>query len=241
LNFELDARSLEAVLALAGVTIGFIAYWFVSQSAIMENYFAARYPDTEKQNLYFVLFQRYMGVLFLGVLPAILMLACGGKSWTDYGVRMPENLETLYWIAGLVALIIPINYLNAKKADNLLMYPQIRCKNWTIKVFIHEYSSWIAYLLAYELLFRGFLLFAVYRAAGVWVTMLVNVAIYAIAHVPKGQKEAVGAIPLGMLLSYLTLKTGDIWIAVIVHIALALSNSFFSFLAQPMMHYKKDA
>jgi len=239
LNFELDARSLEAVLALASVTVGFIAYWFISQSAIMENYFSARYPNPDKQILYFVLFQRYMGVVFLGILPIIIMMIFAGKSWADYGVKIPESFETLWWILGLVSLVIPINYLNAKKADNLLVYPQIRSKYWTIKVFVHEYSSWIAYLLAYELLFRGFLLFSVYRVAGAWTAMLVNVAIYAIAHVPKGQKEAVGAIPLGMLLSYLTLKTGDIWIAVVVHIALALSNSFFSFLAQPAMYYKK--
>lgn len=234
----MNIKELDAVIALTNVTIGFITYWFLSQSVIVENYFTLRYPKQEQ--IYFVLFQRYMGFLFLGLLPSIFTFAFLPRSWADYGVKLPENLETLYWILGLAAIIIPLNAWNAKKADNLLMYPQIRATEWTKNTFIQEYTSWIAYLLAYELLFRGFLLFALYRISGAWVATMVNVALYAIAHIPKGQKEAVGAIPLGILLCYLTLHTGDIWIAVIVHITLALSNSFFSFLAQPNMKYVKD-
>lgn len=234
----MSEKELDAVVALANVTIGFIAYWFVSQSVVVENYFALRYP--KQQQVYFVLFQRYVGFLFLGVLPSVVTFVVLPTSWADYGVKLPQNIETLYWIVGLAVIIIPLNAWNAKKADNLLMYPQIRATEWTKQTFIHEYTSWIAYLLAYELLFRGFLLFALYRVSGAWVASMVNVALYAIAHVPKGQKEAIGAIPLGLLLCYLTLRTGDIWIAVVVHIILAISNSFFSFLAQPNMRYVKN-
>jgi len=234
----MSEKELDAVVALANVTIGFIAYWFVSQSVVVENYFALRYP--KQQQVYFVLFQRYVGFLFLGVLPSLVTFVVLPTSWADYGVKLPQNIETLYWIVGLAVIIIPLNAWNAKKADNLLVYPQIRTTEWTKQTFIHEYTSWIAYLLAYELLFRGFLLFALYRVSGAWVASMVNVALYAIAHIPKGQKEAIGAIPLGLLLCYLTLRTGDIWIAVVVHITLAISNSFFSFLAQPNMRYVKN-
>ena len=234
----MSEKELDAVVALANVTIGFIAYWFVSQSVVVENYFALRYP--KQQQIYFVLFRRYVGFLFLGILPSIVTFVVLPTSWADYGVKLPQNIETLYWIVGLAAVIIPLNAWNAKKADNLLMYPQIRATEWTKQTFIQEYTSWIAYLLAYELLFRGFLLFALYRVSGAWVASMVNVALYAIAHIPKGQKEAIGAIPLGLLLCYLTLRTGDIWIAVVVHIILAISNSFFSFLAQPNMRYVKN-
>lgn len=233
----ISEKELEAVIALASVTIGFIAYWFLSQSVIVENYFARHYP--QHQQVYFVLFQRYVGFVLLGVLPTVAMFVFLPTSWADYGVKFPESIETLYWIVGLSAIILPLNAWNAKKADNLLMYPQIRIPEWTKTTFLQEYTSWIAYLLAYELLFRGFLLFALYRVSGAWVATMANVALYAIAHIPKRQKEAIGAIPLGLLLCYLTLRTGDIWIAVVVHIVLALSNSFFSFLAQPNMKYKK--
>lgn len=239
MNFTISQNEKIAVWALACVTFGFIAYWFISQSPFLEKIFQKKYKPREKA-IYWVVFQRIVGAIFLGILPMIAM-SFGAKFFPNqYGDVLPTNNSTWCWIAGLSALILPINYLNAKKPDNLAMYPQIRTKEWTTATFIWEYSTWIAYLYAYELLFRGILLFAIFQATQMaWLAISVNVAIYAIAHIPKGQKEAIGAIPLGVILSYLTLAEGNIWIAVVVHIVLAISNSFFSFLAQPEYKWVK--
>jgi membrane protease YdiL (CAAX protease family) len=232
-----DNLQTDAVLALANVTFGFITYWFVSQSPVLERRFKAKY--TENYSLPWVIFQRYTGVLFLGVLPAIITFIFSETPFKNYGISLEIVAETFYWIAGLAIIILPMNYLNAQKPDNLATYPQIRLSKWSVSTFVHEYSSWIAYLLAYELLFRGFLLYGCASAMGTVVAIVLNTAIYAIAHIPKGQKETIGAIPLGALLSYLTFQTGTVWLAVGVHITLALSNSFFSFLAHKDMSFKK--
>ena len=70
---------------------------------------------------------------------------------------------------------------------------------------------------------------------GVWPAIILNVAIYALVHVPKGIKEAVGAIPLGILLCIITLQTGSIIVALAVHIIMALGNEWFSLKAHPGM------
>ncbi len=234
-SFDWQSSQAEACVALANVSLGFIVYWFLSQSPRVKKYFERRYA-TEQALLYEVLFQRYCGFVFLGFVPALLTFAfVPQKGWAAYGVQASFSAESAYWILGLSALIIPINYLNAPKADNLAMYPQIRLKQWSKWTFVHEYSSWAAYLVAYELLFRGFLLFGTLPLMGAWTAMVLNTAIYALVHVPKGQKEAIGAIPLGLLLSYITLQTGEIWVALVVHVVLAWSNSFFSFRAHPDM------
>jgi hypothetical protein len=44
-----------------------------------------------------------------------------------------------------------------------------------------------------------------------------------------------GAIPLGALLSVLSLYTGTIWVAVVVHIVLAWTNSFVAMRSNPSM------
>ncbi len=239
MNLILSENEKTAVWALACVTLGFVAYWFISQSVFLEKIFEKKYQPREKA-IYWVVFQRFVGAFFLGIFPIIVM-SFGAKFFPNqYGDVLPTSSNTWWWILGLSALILPLNYFNAKKTDNLEMYPQIRAKEWTISTFLWEYGTWVLYLYAYELLFRGILLFAIWRATQmVWLSIAVNVAIYAIAHIPKGQKEAIGAIPLGAVLSYLTLAEGNIWIAVIVHIVLALSNSFFSFLAQPDFKFVK--
>ena len=47
-------------------------------------------------------------------------------------------------------------------------------------------------------------------------------------HVPKGAKEGIGAIPLGLLLCMITFRTETIWVAMIVHFVLSLANEWYS-------------
>ncbi len=247
---------LEAILAVLVLTIGFVAYWFVAQSPKMQRFFNEKAPSPREvqiqtdantplwgRRLYYVLFQRYVGVFFLGILPCFVLLIFTDKNISEYGLNLDFNnkntLIMLYWIVGMCAVVLPTSYINAKKEDNLAMYPQIRAKIWTKMTFFYEWTSWIAYLFAYELLFRGFFLYACVRVMPASVAICVNACAYALAHLPKGQKEAVGAIPLGILFSYVTLITGNIWVAFLVHCVMALSNSIFSFYFQKEMKYKK--
>ena len=66
-----------------------------------------------------------------------------------------------------------------------------------------------------------------------------NSALYAFAHFYKGPGETFGAIPVGVLLCYLTIVTGNIWCAVVIHALMALSNEWFSLYFHPEMEIVK--
>ncbi|GAI37228.1 unnamed protein product, partial [marine sediment metagenome] len=70
---------------------------------------------------------------------------------------------------------------------------------------------------------------------GVWPAIAVNTSIYACTHIPKGFKEAIGAIPFGIILCIITLITGNIWVAFFIHVLLALSNDYFALYHNPEM------
>ena len=99
--------------------------------------------------------------------------------------------------------------------------------------------GWFLYLFGYEFLFRGVLLIPVVKALGVWPAIAINVAIYSATHIPKGLDETVGAIPLGLALCLLTLATGTIWIAFLVHVTMAWTNTLTSLKFNPEMKYIK--
>ncbi|RME04338.1 MAG: CPBP family intramembrane metalloprotease, partial [Bacteroidetes bacterium] len=99
---------------------------------------------------------------------------------------------------------------------------------WPRSVVVASAVTWVLYLLAYEFMFRGWLFFTCLDAMGPELAIVVNVSLYALVHVPKGFNETVGAIPLGALLCWLTMQTGTIWIAFLVHSIMALSNEWFS-------------
>jgi membrane protease YdiL (CAAX protease family) len=128
-------------------------------------------------------------------------------------------------------------YFSAKKPKNLVNYPQIRAKNWDRKTFYINLLCLAIYLFGYELLFRGVLLFPLAETLGIWPAIAINIALYAATHIPKGLDETIGAAPLGLVLCILTLQSGNIWIAFLVHVALAWTNSLTALRYHPDIHY----
>lgn len=218
--------------AIAVASFGFLFYYYFSESNRIKFFL-----KTENGETRFVVFQRFLGVVIFGCLPLLIIFLSGAKGIADFGVDSPKP-ETYLWILVLSAILIPINYFNSRTVGNLKLYPQIRAKVWPVSLLILSAVSWIAYLLSYEFLFRGFLLFSSVHLLGLWPAMVVNTSIYALVHIPKGYKETIGAIPLGILLCYLTVRTGSIWVAVFTHIIMALSNEWLSLRAHPQMSIK---
>jgi uncharacterized protein len=136
--------------------------------------------------------------------------------------------------------LIPVTtHRTAGSEKNLNAYPQMRIRAWTPFILLVSGISWVLYLVAYEFLFRGLLLSASVAVMTGWQAITLNCILYALAHLYKGRFETLGAIPVGILLCYLTLRTGNIWWAVLIHSVMALSNEWFSIRAHPEMHFRK--
>lgn len=221
------------ISALAVTTFGFIAYLY-----IVSPRFTLRILKLEMGKPLQVYVQRLVGAFIYGILPVIIILISGKESFGEFGIKAPTGATYLYTLA-LSVLILPMNYLNAPKPANLNVYPQIREGRWSLGLILGSAISWIIYLTGYEFLFRGFLFYTSLNIIGLWPAIILNTAIYSLVHLPKGFKEMAGAIPLGMVLCYLTYRTGSIWVAVFTHIILALSNEWFSLYKHPEMIIKR--
>ncbi len=230
------------VLPLLLVTLCFILYWFTFRSEKVKAYFYRRFPGGWDSAMH-ITFCRGVGFLALGVIPAILgVTLMPGYTLRDFGLtfRTATALYSLFWILGLGTVMAVVGYMNASRPENLDQYPQIRAKIWTPQMAIVNAAGWVFYLLAYEFLFRGILLFPLAAHLGVWPAIAVNLALYATTHIPKGLRETLGALPLGLVLCLLTLTSGTIWIAFFVHLAMALTNSFAALKFHPDMVYVKS-
>ena len=187
-----------------------------------------------KNNATFVYLQRLTGVITFGIFPLGIMKYMLPTGLSDYGTELTMPYKSLLWFVILSVIIIPLNFSQAKKEANLKVYPQIRINNWGTGVFAMSAVTWTLYLLAYEFFFRGFLLFGILDVVGPYWAVAINTALYAIAHIPKGKFETLGAIPLGILLCIITFTTGSFWVAFGMHVVMALSNEWFS------LYYHKE-
>ncbi len=219
-----------ASLSIGMLTLGFIAYHFTINSRSLRLRFAQAFGEARSLS-WWVYLQRLWGFILFGLVPALVFVA-RGYSLEQFGMAWKAGSETFYWTVGLGAVVVLMNYFVGKTPSNLAMYPQIRMDSWPPHVVLMSALTWLLYLLGYEFMFRGWLLFSCVEAMGPELAIVINASLYALVHVPKGLNETVGAIPLGVLLCWLTLQTETIWIAFLVHSIMALSNEWFS------MYYK---
>ncbi|GAB1455697.1 hypothetical protein MASR2M48_10040 [Spirochaetota bacterium] len=229
-------------LMLLTFIMSFLAYWLVIENPAVRASFI-RHRGEESGAVRFFVFNKLWGTLLFGIVCTIVALIMyPASSLSDFGLNLPlpgsSALKTLAWSLGLSLPLVLANYLRSKKTartnGNFGRYPEIQTASWNVCIVVIEIALWSLYLFSYELLFRGTLLFTLIGSLGFWPAIGINIALYSAVHVPKGAAEAIGALALGFVLCLITIDTGSILVAIIVHIALAVSNDLFSF------HFRKD-
>ena len=244
LDFSSDWRTgdFQTFFVISTCLVCFVAYWFMAQSTAIKKKFYKKYGDDQGSYRH-IFFTKIVGFVSMGVIP---LIACSivleNFSAREFGLTfIPETTYfSLVWIVGLSLLVVPLVYFTAKKPKNWVNYPQIRAKTWNRKMVIMNALGWFLYLFGYEFLFRGILLFPLLDTVGIWPAIAINVALYSATHIPKGLDETIGAIPLGLVLCLLTIASGTIWIAFLVHVAMAWTNTFTSLWFNPEMDYVKN-
>ena len=239
---EADSAGIAVFLFLLTCIVSFLAYWLTIESRSLQDRFSRRFGE-ERGSLYFFIFNKAWGFLWFGIVCTLLALVLfPGFHPRDFGLSLPAKgaatSRTILWCALLLPLFVIGTWLGsrgkaAKKAD-FGRYPEIRMSRWKASTLVIHISMWCTYLLAYELMFRGTLLFSMAGSLGWWPAVGINVVFYSAAHVPKGAGEAIGALVLGFLLCLITLSTGSIIVAFLAHAALALTNGLGAF------HFRED-
>jgi membrane protease YdiL (CAAX protease family) len=234
--FTADWDHYVSSVVLIMLIIGFLLYQYSSE--YLKRYFAKNSNSEETSSFWGYTTQRVTGLLTLGVIPGIIFHFLICKPLWYYGINIHNLSDSLLWIAIMGGVIIIMNAIFAGNRSNLQQYPQIRIKKWSIYLFTINSISWILYLFGYEFMFRGILLFSLYHAFGATFAIILSTTLYSLVHLPKGRKETIGSIPLGIILSLISIHTGSFFAAFIFHVIMALTNDYFSILYNKEMSIK---
>jgi membrane protease YdiL (CAAX protease family) len=222
----------QAVFAIAATVISSFIYFL-----LLDVIKADKKEKTGSRLINLFLLRKIGGMLVLGIIPAIIAVFFFNLTPDKTGLA-PGQLSSIWpWIAGACAVIITLNVFNAKNPGIRAIYPELRLVEWKTGHLAIAIGGWIIYLAAYEYLFRGLLLFTCLEAWGMWPAVVINLALYAALHLPKGMKEAIAAIPFGALICYLTIKSGSILPAIFIHSLQAVSVEMFCIYRNPEMKF----
>ena len=195
---QLDAAA-AAVFALGGLAVYF--------GAGRRSHWASRGAGAVNA----VVAQRTAGAVCLGFLPVAAAAAVGRPLAREYdGFGVVAALPPA-WFAALTALVIwPAVAVSGYRGPpggrrNHPELPVVPSQPWSTATLLTDAVSWGLYLFAYELLFRGFLLFPLAAALGEWSAVLATSALYAAAHADKGPTEVAASAALGVPLAWAAL------------------------------------
>lgn len=236
-NIFLSDQLLKVSIPIVAGLIAYMIYWFTQESGRLKTRLISKFGE-DGGSVKLILGAKYLGAISLGILPFIAYrIAFPETTLKEFGVWL--NTETVLFsillILSLGGIMVFIIYMLSKSPNILAKQPEIRMKEWPHSLLYYNLLAWAVYLLGYEFFFRGVLLFPLVDSIGMWPAIGVNMIFYAGVHLPKGADEAIGAIPLAFVLCLLTIKTGTIWIAYFVHLAMAWTMTISALKHQPEM------
>jgi len=221
--------------ALVTTTLGLLTYLSILLAPRVAAYLQAQFGSTRGQALHVLLANKWSGTVLLGLFPLLVMRFVLNEPVSNYGAGRVQDPDTWRWMLAGGAFVLAMVWRHSRNPQHYSMYPLIRQTIWSRGLLLQSLLASAAFIIAYEFLFRGFLLFACLPLMGPWVAIALNVLIYALAHIHKGMGETLGSVPFGVLLCWITLSTGTIWAAIGIHLVMTLSADLLGLHFNPNM------
>lgn len=229
-------------------TLGYLIYLFSDRTKPLRK-LALRLGDKEEcwqstaadaGREWLIYLQKSLGFVLLGVIPFLLLVAESGsisRAAENSGLTLPGGAGVLLWTLLPVGVVLAATLVRSGKGIPLDFYPQVRRIEWTRRRVFLNALFWILYLIGYEYVFRGYLLFPLVPELGIDGAIALNASLYALAHIYKGPGEAFGAFFLGIIFCLIALATGSFLIPLVMHIIMALGNDMTAVNLSHEMHF----
>ena len=137
-------------------------------------------------------------------------------------------------ISGIIILVLTI-ILSKTSVKKVIANYQIISKVYSGNRMVY-FVLRSAFLFAYEIFFRGILLFTLIDVSGLILGIVICTFLYVLIHAFDSKAEILGAIPFGIVLCLLSYYTQSILLPFIIHLSLSLvyEVSLFNFLTLKM-------
>jgi membrane protease YdiL (CAAX protease family) len=155
-------------------------------------------------------------LIFYALLPVLTVVLVLRENPLDYGLR-PGNWR-VWGVHVVLACLIALPILFAvSRLDTLHAYYSVS-----------DFELWeyfvptVVYLISWEFLFRGFLLFGL-KEKFKETSILIQMIPFVLLHLGKPEIETLSTIPMGIYLGYVAYRGNSCWPAVIIHIFINIS------------------
>ena len=165
--------------------------------------------------------------LLLGVVPLLCARGLCLMKFRDLGLGLGRPRRGMIWLA----VGIPVAVLAAKLAslqpEMRAVYPLNPGLTAEAGPFLRHAGAQLIYYGAWEILFRGILLYGLQEKFGFASANIIQTALSVVAHFGRPFTETAAAIPAGLVFGGVARATGSVWYVVIIHWTVGVAQDWF--------------
>lgn len=150
-----------------------------------------------------------------------------GAKVRELGLGLGDKAFGLKATALVCACFIPVVFIASRTATFAGHYPLCGAAKTSVGLFLAYEASFALYFIAWEFIFRGYLLFTLEKTMGK-AAILAQTMPFVIMHFGKPELETLGSIVAGLALGLLALRTRSMWYGAVIHIGAAFSMDLFA-------------
>lgn len=170
--------------------------------------------------------------IVLGLLPLATARWVCGLPLRALGLGLGDRVAGLRWLAlGLPAAALA-GWVAARNPAMRAVYPLDPAVTATVASFAPHALRNFLYFGAWEILFRGVMLFGLRSAIGAGNANAGQTGLSVLAHFGRPLTETFAALPAGLLFGWISLRTGSIWYVAVIHWTVGTSMDWFILTAQ---------
>jgi membrane protease YdiL (CAAX protease family) len=166
-----------------------------------------------------------VSALLLGVIPVAVARAVSGRTLAELGLGLGR------WRVGLATLVVclPLTLLAGKVGAGSAVMRAVYPLDPTVtrETFLPYAGLMFLYYGAWEVLFRGVLLFGLKDRLGEGFANVLQTALSVLAHFGRPMTETFSAIPGGLIMGWASLRFGSIWYVALVHWLVGVTVDWF--------------
>ncbi len=161
------------------------------------------------------------------ILPVLVIRLFFKEKLSSYGLQIGDYKTGLKITLIFILIMLPLVWFASASSSFANVYPHLNSarESWTI-FLIYEIGL-LVYMIAWEFVWRGFMLFGLYEKFGFY-SIFIQMIPFVILHNGKPMLETFGAIVAGLALGILALRTKSILYCVIAHMSVMFSIDLIS-------------
>lgn len=226
------ADDAEPVIVLATVNVAWVLFHSFGRERNLLRFVPTQLPEAARQARA-VFLERVAGFVMLGLVPAAVAALMLHGSAASYGLALGRPVPTLALLGGVMLVVVPLLRRAAADVEHRAHSPRVRAQRWSRRLLRENALTLALYLVGYEFLFRGLLLFAMADWVGAWPAVAISTLAYTWAHLHKHPEELLGSLPVGVVFGATALASGSMLGPLLAHVVIAVSADWFALRADP--------